>query len=54
MPAKVEDDWSDSDLDYESTGDIETSVQLGIADGLVSSDSDLYDPCVSRIGGRPV
>lgn len=54
MPAKVEDEWSDSDSDYDPDGGIETAVQLGIPDGPVSSLSDLRDPCVSRIGGRPV
>lgn len=54
MPSKVEADWSDSDSDYDASGDIETSVQLGLPDGSLSSLSDLRDPCVSRIGGRPV
>lgn len=54
MPSKVEDNWSDSDSEYDVNGDIETAVQLGLPDGSLSSVSDLRDPCVSRIGGRPV
>jgi len=54
MPARVEDEWSDSDEEYDSSGDFETSVQLGIPDGLIAVDGDLKDPRVSRIGGHPV
>jgi pre-rRNA-processing protein TSR4 len=54
MPAKLEQDWSDSDDGDDLGSDVETSVQLGIPDGSISSQSDLCDPCVSKIGGRPV
>ena len=55
MSSKVVEDFSDSESDCGSSGgDIESSVQLGIPDGSISSQSDLLDPCVSRIGGRPV
>ena len=54
MPARVEDEWSDSDEEYDSSGDVETSVQLGIPDGSITADEDLKDPRVSRIGGHPV
>ena len=47
-----DDDWSDSDEDEGS--DVETSVQLGIPDGPLESDSDRLDAAVSRIGGHPV
>lgn len=47
-----DDDWSDSDED-EGSG-VETSVQLGIPDGPLESDSDRLDAAVSRIGGHPV
>jgi len=54
MPARVEDEWSDSDEEYGSSGDIETNVQLGIPDGSITVEEDLKDPRVSRIGGHPV
>jgi pre-rRNA-processing protein TSR4 len=54
MPTKAEQDWSDSDSDCDPSGDVETSVQLGIPDGSISSKTDLCDPCVSKIGGHPV
>lgn len=54
MPARVEDEWSDSDGEYDSSGDVETNVQLGIPDGPITADEDLKDPRVSRIGGHPV
>jgi len=54
MPARVEDEWSDSDEEYDSSGDIETNVQLGIPDGSITAEEDLKDPRVSRIGGHPV
>jgi len=54
MPARVEDEWSDSDEEYNSSGDVETNVQLGIPDGSITADEDLKDPRVSRIGGHPV
>ncbi|KAG6837173.1 hypothetical protein H0H93_013763 [Arthromyces matolae] len=50
-PAR-DDDWSDSDDDVGS--DVETSVLLGVPDGLVQSNADLSDAAVSRIGGHPV
>ncbi|KNZ80136.1 Programmed cell death protein 2-like [Termitomyces sp. J132] len=50
LPAH-EDDWSDSDDDVGS--DVETSVLLGVPDGLVQSDVDISDAAVSRIGGYP-
>ncbi|KAH8093728.1 programmed cell death protein 2 [Cristinia sonorae] len=50
MPAP-QDDWSDSDDDLLS--DTETSVQLGLPDGHIESDSDIFDAAVSRIGGHP-
>ena len=54
MPARVEGEWSDSDEEYDPSGDIETSVQLGIPDGSITAEEDLKDPRVSRIGGHPV
>ena len=50
MPS-VNDDWSDSDDEVQS--EVETSVLLGVPDGLVES-SDIKDAAVSRIGGYPV
>jgi len=47
-----EDEYSDSD--EETLDEIETSVLLGLPDGVISSTSDLVDPAVSRIGGTPV
>jgi len=44
--------WSDSDED--DLPQIETSVLLGIPDGVIESPSDLKDAAVSRIGGLPV
>ncbi|KAF8271612.1 programmed cell death protein 2 [Lactarius quietus] len=43
--------WSDSDED--DLPQIETSVLLGIPDGVIESPSDLKDAAVSRIGGLP-
>ena len=54
MPARVDDEWSDSDEEYGSSGDVETNVQLGIPDGSITTNEDLKDPRVSRIGGHPV
>ena len=54
MPARVEDEWSDSDEERDSSGDVETNVQLGIPDGPITADEDLKDPRVSRVGGHPV
>lgn len=54
MPARVEDEWSDSDEEYDSSGGVETNVQLGIPDGSIAVEEDLKDPRVSRIGGHPV
>ena len=54
MPARVEDEWSDSDEEYDPSGDVETNVQLGIPDGPITAEEDLKDPRVSRIGGHPV
>ena len=50
MPAQ-EDDWSDSDEEW---SDVETSVLLGVPDGPIDVESDLFDAAVSRIGGLPV
>lgn len=54
MPARVEDEWSDSDEEHDSPGGVETNVQLGIPDGSITVEEDLKDPRVSRIGGHPV
>jgi hypothetical protein len=54
MPARVEDEWSDSDEERGSSGGLETNVQLGIPDGSITVEEDLKDPRVSRIGGHPV
>ena len=54
MPARVEDEWSDSDEEYDPSGDVETNIQLGIPDGSITAEEDLKDPRVSRIGGHPV
>ncbi|KAL1746788.1 programmed cell death protein 2 [Schizophyllum fasciatum] len=51
MPARIEDDWSDSD--DELSPDLETSVLLGVPDGPIESSADITDAAVSRIGGRP-
>ncbi|KAG6810866.1 hypothetical protein H0H92_010022 [Tricholoma furcatifolium] len=51
MSPTRDEDWSDSDDDVGS--DVETSVLLGVPDGLVESDSDINDAAVSRIGGHP-
>ena len=49
------DGWSDSDSEKEcALTDVETSVELGIPNGDVTSAEDLEDPMVSRIGGIPV
>lgn len=52
MPQRVEDNWSDSDDDVGS--DVETSVLLGIPDGVIETIADINDAAVSRIGGHPV
>lgn len=46
----ADDDWSDSDDESE----VETSVLLGVPDGVIESIADLNDAAVSRIGGHPV
>ncbi|KAF5355302.1 hypothetical protein D9758_005987 [Tetrapyrgos nigripes] len=46
-----QDDWSDSDDD--AVSEMETSVLLGIPDGVIEATSDLDDAAVSRIGGYP-
>ncbi|THU88690.1 hypothetical protein K435DRAFT_821571 [Dendrothele bispora CBS 962.96] len=46
-----QDDWSDSD--EELLAGMETSVLLGIPDGVIETESDLVDAAVSRIGGYP-
>ena len=51
MASSTRQDWSDEDEDEDT---IETSVLLGVPDGLVESASDLKDAAVSRIGGLPV
>lgn len=51
MPTRVEDDWSDSDM--EDLDEVETSVLLGVPDGPISSSTELLDAAVSRIGGHP-
>ena len=52
VPTTRDQDWSDSDDDERS--DVETSVLLGIPDGIIESEEDLHDAAVSRIGGHPV
>lgn len=52
MAPEQEDDWSDSDDD--EVLDTVTEVQLGVPDGVLSSETDLRDAAVSRIGGLPV
>ena len=52
MPPRDEDDWSDDDDD--EVLDTVTSVQLGVPDGALDSQTDLRDAAVSRIGGLPV
>ncbi|KAG6916557.1 hypothetical protein DXG01_006383 [Tephrocybe rancida] len=52
MAPTNDEDWSDSDDDVGS--DVETSVLLGVPDGVVQSDTDISDAAVSRIGGHPV
>lgn len=52
MPSHLEDDWSDSD--DERLSDVETSVLLGVPDGLIQTIDDINDAAVSRIGGHPV
>ncbi|KZP01905.1 hypothetical protein CALVIDRAFT_474406 [Calocera viscosa TUFC12733] len=50
-----EDDWSDSDSEFESEqqGEVYTSVFLGIPDGPLTSAYDDADAAVSRAGGLP-
>ena len=50
--ASVKDETGSDSEDEQLLGQ-QTSVLLGIPDGLVS-DCDLLDAAVSRIGGRPV
>ncbi|KAF8517960.1 programmed cell death protein 2 [Hysterangium stoloniferum] len=52
-PQIEEDDWSDSDDDDLSVSEIETSVLLGIPDGVIEETEDVSDPSVSRMGGHP-
>jgi pre-rRNA-processing protein TSR4 len=51
MPTQ-EDDWSDSD--QEELSDVETPVLLGVPDGPIDVEADVFDAAVSRIGGFPV
>lgn len=51
MPPRDDDDWSDED--EEEVLDTVTSVQLGVPDGTLDSQTDLHDAAVSRIGGLP-
>lgn len=51
MTTHDEEDWSDSD---DEGSEIETSVLLGVPDGLVKISTDVNDAAVSRIGGHPV
>jgi pre-rRNA-processing protein TSR4 len=53
-PQIEEDDWSDSDGDDLDVSEIETSILLGIPDGVIEEKGDLLDPAVSRMGGYPV
>jgi pre-rRNA-processing protein TSR4 len=52
MPARLEDEWSDSDDEHLS--DVETPVLLGVPDGVIDTAADINDAAVSRIGGHPV
>jgi pre-rRNA-processing protein TSR4 len=52
MPPRLQHDWSDSD--DELLVDVETSVLLGVPDGLIDAIADINDAAVSRIGGHPV
>lgn len=53
-PAKHEEIFdSDDDEDLSPEGSY-TSVTLGVPDGDVESETELRDPRVSRIGGKPV
>ncbi|EJD07484.1 uncharacterized protein FOMMEDRAFT_137786 [Fomitiporia mediterranea MF3/22] len=52
VPVHRDPDWSDSD-EEDDRSDIETSVLLGIPDGLIEKQEDLDDAAVSRIGGHP-
>ncbi|CED83308.1 Uncharacterized MYND Zn-finger protein [Phaffia rhodozyma] len=47
-----EDSWSESSASS-SRSDIATSTMLGLPDGLITLPSDLSDPQVSHLGGRP-
>ncbi|RDB15771.1 putative 20S rRNA accumulation protein 4 [Hypsizygus marmoreus] len=51
MAPPPDDDWSDSD--DEVLSEVETSVLLGVPDGLVEAVTDITDAAVSRIGGHP-
>lgn len=51
MPHR-DDDWSDSD--DEDLAQVETSVLLGVPDGVVETITDISDAAVSRVGGHPV
>jgi len=52
MSPHREDDWSDSDDG--DVGEAETSVLLGVPDGVVETITDMSDAAVSRVGGHPV
>jgi pre-rRNA-processing protein TSR4 len=51
MAPKDDDEWSDSD--DEVLSEMETSVLLGVPDGVIDG-VDINDAAVSRIGGHPV
>ncbi|KAF8074746.1 programmed cell death protein 2 [Lyophyllum atratum] len=51
MAPAPDDDWSDSD--DEVLSEVETSVLLGVPDGVVQSIEEIADAAVSRIGGLP-
>ncbi|KAF5383784.1 hypothetical protein D9615_003710 [Tricholomella constricta] len=51
MAPPRDDDWSDSD--DEVLSEVDTSVLLGVPDGVVQSITDITDAAVSRIGGHP-
>ena len=54
MSPHAEEDWSDTDDEFEAGEDVETAVLLGIPDGPIKDSADLEDAAVSRLGGRPV
>ncbi|EKM50389.1 uncharacterized protein PHACADRAFT_129542 [Phanerochaete carnosa HHB-10118-sp] len=53
MARRDEDEWSDDDDDDDELLKTTTTVQLGISDGAIDSQTDLRDAAVSRIGGLP-